>query len=139
VVPAIMAFGLWGLLVGEIGLASSVIAATSLGIIVDDSVHFLSKYLRARREQGASPEDAVRYAFATVGRALWVTSAVLIAGFGTLALSAFEVNESLGLLTALAILAALVADFLLLPPLLLAIDKEKKHADSPSALAHAVD
>ncbi len=139
VIPAVMAFGFWGLLVGEIGLASSVVAATSLGIIVDDSVHFLSKYLRARRERGASPEDAVRYAFATVGRALTVTSAVLVAGFVVLALSAFQLNQSLGLLTALAIFAALVADFLLLPPLLLAIDKEKKHADQPSALPQAGD
>ncbi|WP_299395010.1 RND family transporter [Pelagibius sp.] len=139
VIPAVMAFGFWGLLVGEIGLASSVVAATSLGIIVDDSVHFLSKYLRARRERGASPEDAVRYAFATVGRALSVTSAVLVAGFAVLALSAFQLNQSLGLLTALAIFAALVADFLLLPPLLLAIDKEKKHADQPSALPQAGD
>lgn len=137
VIPAVMAFGFWGLLVGEIGLASSVVAATSLGIIVDDSVHFLSKYLRARREKGASPEDAVRYAFATVGRALSVTSAVLVAGFAVLALSAFELNQSLGLLTALAIFAALVADFLLLPPLLLAIDKEKKHADAPKAVPQA--
>ncbi|HIP80022.1 MAG TPA: RND family transporter, partial [Kiloniellaceae bacterium] len=139
VIPAVMAFGFWGLLVGEIGLASSVVAATSLGIIVDDSVHFLSKYLRARRERGASPEDAVRYAFATVGRALTVTSAVLVAGFAVLALSAFQLNQSLGLLTALAIFAALVADFLLLPPLLLAIDKEKKHADQPSALPQPGD
>jgi uncharacterized protein len=139
VIPAVMAFGFWGLLVGEIDLASSVIAATSLGIIVDDSVHFLSKYLRARREKGASPEDAVRYAFATVGRALWVTSAVLIAGFATLALSAFELNQSLGLLTALAIFAALVADFLLLPPLLLAIDKEKRHAVTAGTFPHAAD
>lgn len=138
-IPAVMAFGIWGLLVGEIGLASSVVAATSLGIIVDDSVHFLSKYLRARREKGASPEDAVRYAFATVGRALWVTSAVLVAGFAVLALSAFQLNQSLGLLTALAIFAALVADFLLLPPLLLALDKEKKHANEPEAVPQVGD
>ena len=138
IVPAVMAFGLWGLLVGEIGLASSVVAATSLGIIVDDSVHFLSKYLRARRERGDSPEDAVRYAFTTVGRALWVTSAVLVAGFATLVFSAFALNQSLGLLTALAIFAALIADFFLLPPLLLAIDKEKKHdaLEARPQLAH---
>ncbi len=139
VIPAVMAFGLWGLLVGEIGLASSVVVATSLGIIVDDTVHFLSKYLRARRERGASPEDAVRYAFATVGRALWVTSAVLVAGFATLSLSAFEGNGSLGMLTAIALVAALIADFLLLPPLLLAIDKEQDHADAPDELPQVVD
>ena len=43
-----MAFGIWALLVGEIGLAGSVVTATSLGIIVDATVHFLSKYRRAR-------------------------------------------------------------------------------------------
>ena len=50
--------------------------------VVDDTVHFISKYLRARREQGKSPEDAVRYAFQTVGSALITTSIVLILGFG---------------------------------------------------------
>ena len=81
----------------------------------------------------------MRYAFATVGRALWVTSAVLVAGFATLSLSAFELNQSLGLLTALAIFAALIADLLLLPPLLLAIDKEMKHAETPSVPPQAAD
>ena len=41
-VPALMAFGFWGILVGEIGVAASVLGAASLGIIVDDTVHFLS-------------------------------------------------------------------------------------------------
>jgi predicted RND superfamily exporter protein len=50
VVPAIMAFGLWGILVGQVGLGLSVVAAMTLGIVVDDTVHFMSKYLRARYE-----------------------------------------------------------------------------------------
>ncbi len=121
-VPAAMAFGLWGLMVGEVGLAVSVIAATSLGLIVDASVHFLSKYVRARRERGASPEDAVRYSFQTVGMALWVTTAVLIMGFVVLAFSSFSLNADMGLLTAITIAFALIIDFLLLPPLLLLFD-----------------
>ncbi|MGD2073456.1 MAG: MMPL family transporter, partial [Gammaproteobacteria bacterium] len=52
--PAAMGFGLWGLIVGEVGLALSVVAGMTLGIVVDDTVHFLSKYLRARREQQLS-------------------------------------------------------------------------------------
>ncbi len=121
--PAAMAFGIWGLFVGELGLAASVIAATSLGLIVDATVHILSKYVRARRERGFSPEDAVRYSFRTVGTALWVTTAVLIAGFAVLAFSSFRVNAELGILTAIAIGIALIIDFLLLPPLLLLLDK----------------
>lgn len=123
-VPAGMAFGLWGLLVGEIGLALSVVASMTLGIVVDDSVHFLSKYLRARREQGMETEDAVRYAFSTVGTALWVTSVVLILGFLVLTFSAFKINSGMGLLTATTIALALAADFLFLPPLLMKIDKQ---------------
>lgn len=128
-VPPIMAFGVWALLVGEVGMASSVVTATSLGIIVDATVHFLSKYRRARVERGDDPEDAVRYAFSTVGTALWVTSAILIAGFAVLSLSAFQINSSLGMLTAITLAMALIADFLLLPALLLAVDKkgDKKH------------
>ncbi|MDX1737161.1 MAG: MMPL family transporter [Alphaproteobacteria bacterium] len=124
-VPAAMAFGIWGMFVGQVGLAVSVIAATSLGLIVDASVHFLSKYVRARRERGESPEDAVRYSFKTVGMALWVTTAVLIMGFGVLVFSSFSLNGDMGLLTAIAIAIALVVDFLLLPPLLLLLGGRK--------------
>ncbi|MGI9332536.1 MAG: efflux RND transporter permease subunit, partial [Gammaproteobacteria bacterium] len=88
-VPAGMAFGLWALFVGEVGLSLSVVTGMTLGIVVDDTVHFLSKYLRARREQGMSPADAVRYAFRTVGTALVVTSIVLMAGFLVLSMSTF--------------------------------------------------
>jgi predicted RND superfamily exporter protein len=117
--PMGMAFGLWGIFVGEVGLALSVVAGMTLGIVVDDSVHFLSKYLRARREKGMDREDAVRYAFSTVGTALWVTSLVLMVGFGILALSHFQINAGMGLLTAITLGLALVADFLFLPPLLI--------------------
>lgn len=128
-VPALMAFGVWAILVGEVGMASSVVTATSLGIVVDATVHFLSKYRRARVEKGADAEEAVRYAFSTVGTALWVTAAILIAGFTILSLSAFKINGSLGLLTAITLAMALIADFLLLPALLLAVDRRRKASD----------
>jgi predicted RND superfamily exporter protein len=117
--PIGMAFGLWGLTVSEIGLALSVVSGVTMGIVVDDTVHFLSKYLRARREQNLPREDAVRYAFSTVGTALWVTSLVLMVGFGILAFSHFQLNAGMGLLTAITLGLALVADFLFLPPLLI--------------------
>lgn len=122
-VPAAMAFGLWGMTIGQIGIAASIVAATSLGLIVDASVHFLSKYMRARRERNNSPQDAIRYGFRTVGTALWVTTAVVVLGFAVLSQSAFKVNADMGLLTAITVAIALVVDFLLLPPLLLLLDK----------------
>lgn len=124
-VPAVLAFGLWGLLIGQVGLALSVVAGMTLGIVVDDTVHFLSKYLRARRERGDSAEQAVRYAFSTVGVALCTTSLVLVAGFMILSTSSFELNAGMGLMTAITIGFALLADFLLLPPILMKLDKGK--------------
>ncbi len=123
--PAAMGFGLWGLLVGEVGLSLSIVAGMTLGIVVDDTVHFLSKYQRARREKGLDAEDAVRYAFRTVGTALLTTSMVLVAGFMVLSLSNFELNAGMGLLTAIVITFALLTDFLLLPPVLILLDKKK--------------
>ncbi|MGK0270198.1 MAG: putative RND superfamily exporter protein [Cocleimonas sp.] len=122
-VPAGIAFGVWSLIDGEIGLALSVVTAMTLGIVVDDTIHFLSKYLRARREKGLGAEDAVRYAFSTVGVALWVTSAALVAGFLVLSTSSFKLNSGMGLLTAIVIAIALIVDFFLLPPLLIKLDK----------------
>jgi predicted RND superfamily exporter protein len=138
-VPAAMAFGIWAIFVGEVNLAAAVLAALTLGIVVDDTIHFLSKYLRARREQNASVEEAVRYAFITVGWALVVTTFVLMAGFGVLAFSSFAINSIMGLMTAITIFLALIADFFFLAPLLLKIDRKKEepshdvHQPSPAA------
>lgn len=126
IAPALMAFGVWYMLVGEVGLAVSVVVAMTLGIVVDDTIHFLSKYLRARREQGMNAEDAIRYAFNTVGVALTVTTIVLVAGFMVIAQSNFQVNSQMGLLTAITIAIALIVDFLFLPALLLLVDSDKK-------------
>lgn len=128
--PAVMGFGLWFLIDGQVGLALSVVAGMTLGIVVDDTVHFLSKYLYARRERGKDSQDAVRYAFASVGRALWVTTLVLVAGFMVLAQSSFKLNADMGLLTALTILIALIVDFLFLPPLLMKLDNGDKATDT---------
>ncbi len=133
--PAAVGFGLWGIFVGQVGMGLSVVMGVTLGIIVDDTVHFLSKYIRARREKGLSSEDAVRYSFASVGRALWITTMVLIAGFGVMATSSFKVNAEMGLLTAVTIFIALVIDFLFLPPLLMLLKSRKEKEIEHSAMA----
>ena len=120
--PAFMAFGFWGLAIGQIGLASSVIVSLTLGIIVDDTVHFLTKYLHARRVEGMDSPNAVRFAFHTVGTPLWITSIALTAGFLILTFSGFRLTSDLGLMSAITVILALFLDFLLLPTLLMIVD-----------------
>lgn len=123
VTPIAVAFGFWYLIKGEIDMSVAVVLGMTLGIVVDDTIHLLAKYIRARREMGKSPEDAIRYAFHTVGRAVIVTTVVLTIGFSVLMQSAFGLNANMGKLTAITIVVALVLDMLLLPALLLTIDK----------------
>ena len=122
--PLLMTFGAWALLYGEVGFSVATVASISLGIIVDDTVHFLSKYARAKNEKGLSIEESIRYAFSNVGMAIVVNTVILTCGFLVLTTSAFKMNVDLGLMTIFSVLFALLLDFLLLPALLLALDKK---------------
>ncbi|MEZ8142371.1 RND family transporter [Enterovibrio sp. FF113] len=126
-VPAILGFGLWAVVSGEINLGLSVVITLTLGVVVDDTVHFLTKYRHAR-VHGRNVEEGIRYAFDSVGRALWITTVVLVAGFSVLATSGFRLNSDMGLLSAIVIFIALIVDFVLLPAVLLVADK-KAYAD----------
>jgi len=128
--PALVAFGIWGVTVGQVGIGLSIVTGMTLGIVVDDTVHFLSKYLRARREKGLNAEDAVRYAFNSVGVAILVTSIVLIVGFLILAQSHFYLNSSMGLLTSVVIFMALLIDLTFLPPLLMKFSGKQKETNN---------
>ena len=140
-VPILLSFGIWALLVRQVGMAAATVSATSLGIVVDDTVHFLTKYLRARREEHYDRPAAIRYAFETVGLAIISTTVILAFGFGVLAFSAFRINAQMGLLTMLSIVLALATDLLLLPALLMighrATEKEKTAMKETKILKHA--
>ncbi len=122
-IPAAMAFGVWGYLYVEVGNAGSLVTAIAFGTVVDDTIHFMTQYLKARREGRSAPE-AVQTAFRSVGHPLFITTMILVLGFLVFASSGFAISLMLGLLVALTIGFALICDFLLLPPLLIAIDRK---------------
>jgi len=121
-VPAAMGFGVWGIIDGWISIEIAPVMGMTLGIVVDDTVHFMSKYLRARRENGLASSQAVVYAFSTVGQALIITTIVLLIGFLTLTTSHFGMTSRMAGLTAIVIVAALAVDFFFLPPLLMKVE-----------------
>lgn len=136
--PILASFGAWAILVGQVGFSVATVASISLGIIVDDTVHLLSKYVRARQERGLSAEDSIRYAFRNVGMAIIINTVILAVGFVVLTTSSFKVNVDMGLLTAIAIVFALVLDFLFLPGLLLMNSKKKDQAKLQNTAAAGI-
>lgn len=118
-VPAAAAFGIWGIFVGEVNVAVAVVFSFTLGVIVDDTVHFLDKYIHARNELNKDSFQSVEYAMSNVGRSIIITTIVLAGGFSILAMSDFNVNAYMGAMVSLTILIALVLDLVLLPLILL--------------------
>lgn len=119
VAPILAALGLWGLLDGRIGMAVSGAACICLGIVVDDTIHMLSKYLHYRDDEHLSPEEGMRKTIATVGPAITATTLVLVATFLVITLSQFLPNIRFGFAISLAIALALICNLLLLPGLVL--------------------
>jgi hypothetical protein len=126
ITPAVIAFGLWGVFAGEVGLGLSVVSSMTLGIVVDDTVHFITKYLRFRGRDKLDSEDAVRQTFYLAGPAMAVTTIALAAGFMVLTFSDYKMSADMGLLSAVTVTIALVMDFLLLPALLLQLSRWRR-------------
>ena len=125
-VPIIAAFGVWGLLVTQVGFGLAMVSGMSIGVIVDDTVHFLTKYLHARHENGLDAKQAVTFAFETVAPSIVFTTLVLVVGFLSMVLvSEFRVNTDMGKMTAIIMLFALVFDLIVLPVLLMVFDRDK--------------
>ena len=123
-IPPAMGFGLWGYFVGQVSFPATMTIIIAFGIIVDDTIHFMTKYLKGCQDDLPGTE-AVRYAFRTTGHALFTTSAVLTAGFIVFVFSGYEGIWILGLMVTMMVVLGVVVDFLLLPPLLLAFDRRK--------------
>lgn len=120
--PATIVFGFWGLFVGELSPYVLMLFSISIGLVVDDSVHVLSKYIHARRE-GEEPEQAVRYALDKAGSAITITTLALAVGTMVLLFSNTYYYQNVALLLTPIIVVALLLDILFLPPLLVKFDR----------------
>ncbi len=114
--PLLVIAGIMGFSGIDLKISTSIIFIIAFGIAVDDSIHFLSRF--RREAQKHSVIEAVRRTYLTTGKAILVTSLILAAGFSTLCISDFLGTFYMGLLIALTLLVALLADLLLLPVLL---------------------
>ncbi|MDP6977611.1 MAG: MMPL family transporter [Myxococcota bacterium] len=118
--PIAMAMAVMGVFSFPLDTFTLMIASISLGLAVDDTIHFMHNYRRYQRETGDSAE-AIRRTLATTGRALLFTTLVLASGFAIFMFSSMSNVFNFGLLTSFAIIMALLADILLAPALMHAI------------------
>lgn len=133
IAPGIFGFGLWGMFSGRLTFAAVPALVIAFGIVVDNTVHFLSKYLRARRVNNDSVNAAIHYSYHRVGTALGVNSSILVSGFLVLLFSSVSVNQFIGLMTALSLTISLLITYFILPTILMIIDTDAEQSKTISA------
>jgi len=115
-IPLLAVAGVMGFFNVDIKPSTAVIFTIALGIAVDDSIHYLARFRIEYMRSGALFASLTKTTVQT-GRAIIVTSLILIAGFGTLITSAFTSTAMMGILVCTTIAAALLADLFILPSL----------------------
>ena len=125
IVPILLTYGVWALYAGVFDMAAAIALCMVVGIVVDNSVHFVTKFTQARSDQQLATHEAIIYTFNNIGRALVSNATAMSAGFCILIFSAFKSNATMGVITTLSMLSALIVTFTLLPALLSLLDREK--------------
>ena len=126
--PATIVFGVWGLWIGELSPYILMLFSISIGLVVDDSVHILSKYISARRD-AESPESAVQHSLEKAGSAITISTISLALGTLVLVFSNTFYYQNVAQLLTPIIVVALLLDLLFLPSLLVKFDNRFKQTE----------
>lgn len=125
ILPVMLVVGLMGWIGISIDIGVAISGAIIIGVAVDDTIHFLVKYFDARKS-GLSLADAFDEVLRYAGKAILFTTVILSVAFSLFAFSTFTPNQNFGIVTASALIIALVVDLLLLPALLSIADKDQE-------------
>jgi predicted RND superfamily exporter protein len=123
-IPLLWVCGLMFVFGIELKLTTAIIFTVAFGIAVDDTIHFMAK-LKMELAKGKSWLYAIKRAYLETGKAIILTTLVLVSGFSILTLSQFGVTFYSGLLIGMALIFAMIADLVLLPLLLILLKKGK--------------
>ncbi|MBL4594532.1 MAG: MMPL family transporter [Flavobacteriales bacterium] len=121
--PLLTTAGLMGFFGIPIKPSTILIFSIAFGISVDDTIHFLAKYRQELKHQKWNIKEAVYLALRETGVSMIYTSIILFFGFGVFTVSSFGGTIALGILVSVTLLFAMMADLVLLPSLLLSLDK----------------
>jgi uncharacterized protein len=124
-IPLIFISGLMGYFGISMKMSTAILFSVTLGIAVDDTVHFLSK-LRMETKSQPSVLDALRATYLSTGKPMIIMTMLLCLGFAVLALSSFKALQTIGIVVSLALLIGMINEILLMPVLIMLIYKDKK-------------
>jgi len=123
--PIIFIIGIMGWSGITLNTGTVMVASVALGIAVDDTIHFISRFRKELKSNKSPVQNALRVTTVSVGRAILFTSVINIAGFLILLISGFQPTREFGMLIAMTLFFALIGDILVLPSVIMAARKTK--------------
>jgi len=117
-IPIVMTLGTMGLLDISLNLGTAPVAAIALGIAIDDTIHFLSRFRMELHKDNDYP-GAIQRTIRSVGKPILITSLILTVGFFIFLFSNFQFTQNMGVLISFTVISAIFGDLILLPILLL--------------------
>jgi len=123
IIPLIVTGGIMGFFGIPLKPSTLIIFSIAFGISIDDTIHFLSKYRQELKNKHWDLKSCVLIAIRESGLGMFYTSIVLFCGFSVFAFSQFGGTQALGILISITLLVAMVNNLVLLPALLLSMDK----------------
>ncbi len=132
VLPVFVCLGVMGWAGIPLDLMTVTIASIALGVGIDAAIQYTVRYRAELAAAGGDRREAVRRTHATVGRAIWIATSIVVAGFAVLALSKFVPTVTFGLFTALAMLMGQFAALTLLPSLFLLLGLPRAAGGRPA-------
>ena len=123
IIPLIVTAGIMGFFGIPLKPSTLLIFSIAFGISIDDTIHFLSKYRQELKNKNWDLKSCILIAIRESGLGMFYTSIVLFCGFSVFAFSQFGGTQALGILISITLLVAMVNNLVLLPALLLSMDK----------------
>ncbi|AMC11631.1 transporter [Lutibacter profundi] len=123
ILPLLITAGIMGYIGVPIKPSTILVFSIAFGISVDDTIHFLAKYRQELKENNWRIKQSVYNALRETGVSMFYTSIVLFFGFLVFTISSFGGTKALGGLVSITLLFAMVSNLLLLPSLLLSLEK----------------
>ena len=123
ILPLLFIGGFMGFMGYDLKVSTSIIFTIAFGIAVDDTIHYMSKF-RMELNKGRSLIYALKRTSISTGKAITITSIILMSGFVSLIFSTFTSTFYIGLLVSITLLFAVISDLILLPVLILTFYKK---------------
>lgn len=124
IAPLLIAIGATGWMGVNVDLGMAIVFVVIIGVAIDDTVHFLSKY-NVAIQKGKSVVESIQESLLFGGNAIAITTVILVLGFGTFLFSDFALYFNFGLISSIALSSAMILDLLVLPAILIYLDKRK--------------